>query len=229
MNSVARLITAVFVILLFSGCAQMGTKQESFPSMYTDKKPVTILVVPAINESTAADAGDLLNVTVAQPFTNHGYYVLPMPIVAHIFRNEGILEGTQLKGIPTSIFKDNFGADAVLFMTIESWDKNYAVLAANVVVGIEYVLLSTTSNEVLWSYEQQVVVDTSGGSGNLLADVISTALATGLTDYSSVARQVHAEAVKALPFGQYHPRSGTDGAERTVILEKQEAALAEGS
>jgi NAD(P)H-hydrate repair Nnr-like enzyme with NAD(P)H-hydrate dehydratase domain len=95
-------------------------------------------------------------------------------------------------------------------------------------VGIEYVLLSTTSNEVLWSYEQQVVVDTSGGSGNLLADVISTALATGLTDYSVVARQVHAEAVKALPFGKYHPRSGADGAERTVILEKQEAALAEG-
>ena len=46
MNSFAKLITAVFMMLLFSGCAQMGTKQESFPSMYTDKKPVTILVVP---------------------------------------------------------------------------------------------------------------------------------------------------------------------------------------
>jgi hypothetical protein len=41
--------------------------------MYTDKKPLSILVVPAINESTAADAADLLNVTVAQLFTNQGY------------------------------------------------------------------------------------------------------------------------------------------------------------
>jgi len=195
--------------------------------MYGEKKPLTILVVPAINESTAADAGDLLNVTVTQPFTNHGYYVLPMPIVASIFKNEGILEGTQLKGLPTEIFKNNFGADAVLFMTIESWDKNYAVLAANVTVGIEYVMLSTTTNEVLWSYEQVVVVDTSGSSGNIFADIIATAISTGLTDYSVVARQVHAEAVKALPFGNYHPRSGADGAERTVILAKKEGALAE--
>lgn len=222
-----KLIGAALAIVMLSGCAQMGTKQESYPSMYSPQKPVTIVAVPAINESTAADAGDLLNVTVAQPFTNHGYYVLPMPIVAKIFRNEGILEGTQVKGLPMQLFKQNFGADAVLFMTIESWDKNYAILAANVTVGIEYVLLSTTSNEVLWSYEQQVVVDTSGGSGNLLADVISTALATGLTDYSVVARQVHAEAVKALPFGKYHPRSGTDGAERTVILSKKEAAVSD--
>jgi hypothetical protein len=228
MNSFSKLIASALAMLLFTGCVQMGTKQDAFPSMYSDKKPVTIVVVPAINESTAADAGDLLNVTVAQPFTNHGYYVLPMPIIADIFRKEGIIEGDQVKGMPTEIFKENFGADAVLFMTIESWDKNYAVLAANVSVGIEYVLLSTTSNEVLWSYEQLVVVDTSGGSGNLLADVISTALATGLTDYAVVARQVHAEAVKALPFGQYHPRSGMDGAEKTVVLEKKEAALAEG-
>jgi hypothetical protein len=150
-----------------------------------------------------------------------------MPIVASIFKNEGILEGTQLKGLPTEIFKNNFGADAVLFMTIESWDKNYAVLAANVTVGIEYVMLSTTTNEVLWSYEQVVVVDTSGSSGNIFADIIATAISTGLTDYSVVARQVHAEAVKALPFGNYHPRSGADGAEKTVILAKKESALAE--
>lgn len=227
MNSIAKIISAGLAMLLFTGCVQMGTKQESFPSMYGEKKPLTILVVPAINESTAADAGDLLNVTVTQPFTNHGYYVLPMPIVANIFKNEGILEGTQLKGLPTEIFKNNFGADAVLFMTIESWDKNYAVLAANVTVGIEYVMLSTTTNEVLWSYEQVVVVDTSGSSGNIFADIIATAISTGLTDYSVVARQVHAEAVKALPFGNYHPRSGADGADRTVILAKKEGALAE--
>ena len=205
----------------------MGMKQDAFPSMYGPQKPVSILVVPAINESTAADAGDLLNVTVTQPFTNQGYYVMPMPIVAEIFRNEGIVEGTQIKGLPAELFKKNFGADAVLFMTIESWDKNYAILAANVTVGIEYVLLSTTSNEVLWSYEQVIVIDTSGGSGNILADIISTAIATGMTDYASVARQVHAHAITAMPFGKYHPRSGADGMDKTVVLAAKESAIAE--
>jgi len=222
-----RIITIILAVSFLSGCVEMGTKQDSFPSMYGPQKPVSILVVPAINESTAADAGDLLNVTVSQPFTNMGYYVVPMPIVADIFRNEGIIEGTQIKGLPTELFKTNFGADAVLFMTIESWEKNYAVIAGNVTVGIEYVLLSTTSNEILWSYEQVVVIDTSGGSGNIFADLISTAIATGMTDYASVARQVHARAVTAMPFGKYHPRSGADGLDKSVVIAAKESALAE--
>ena len=203
----------------------MGTKQDAYPSMYTDRKPVSMLIVPAINESTAADAGDLLNVTVTQPFSNHGYYVMPMPIVADIFRREGILEGAQVKGLPTSIFKKNFGADSVLFMTIESWDKNYAVLAGNVTVSIEYVLLSTETNEVLWSYDSTVVVDTSGSSGNIFADLIATAIATGIADYVPVAYQVHATASQALPFGKYHPKSGLDGMQKSVNLELKDEAL----
>ena len=220
-----RVITVSLIIVFLSGCAEMGTKQDAYPSMYTDRKPVSMLIVPAINESTAADAGDLLNVTVTQPFSNHGYYVMPMPIVADIFRREGILEGTQVKGLPTSIFKKNFGADSVLFMTFESWDKNYAVLAGNVTVSIEYVLLSTETNEVLWSYDSTVVVDTSGSSGNIFADLISTAIATGIADYVPVAYQVHATASQALPFGKYHPKSGLDGMQKSVNLELKDEAL----
>ena len=220
-----RVISISLIIFFLSGCAEMGTKQDAYPSMYTDRKPVSMLIVPAINESTAADAGDLLNVTVTQPFSNHGYYVMPMPIVADIFRREGILEGTQVKGLPTSIFKKNFGADSVLFMTIESWDKNYAVLAGNVTVSIEYVLLSTETNEVLWSYDSTVVVDTSGSSGNIFADLIATAIATGVADYVPVAYQVHATASGALPFVKYHPKSGLDGMQKSVNLELKDEAL----
>lgn len=220
-----RVISIGLIILVLSGCAEMGTKQDAYPSMYTDRKPVSMLIVPAINESTAADAGDLLNVTVTQPFSNHGYYVMPMPIVADIFRREGILEGTQVKGLPTSIFKKNFGADSVLFMTIESWDKNYAILAGNITVSIEYVLLSTETNEVLWSYDSTIVVDTSGSSGNIFVDLIATAVATGVADYVPVASQVHATALKALPFGKYHPKSGLDGMQKSVNLELKDEAL----
>lgn len=221
-----NLIAILTAAVLVSGCVpQTMTKRDAYPLMYSQQKPLTMLVVPAINESTAADAGDLLNVTVTQPFTNHGYYVMPVPIVADIFRREGVLEGTQVKGIPAQLFKKNFGADSVLFLTITAWDKNYIVLAANVTVAIEYVLISTETNEVLWSYQQQVVVDTSGSSGNLLADVISTAITTAVTDYVPIAAQVHAAAVRTLPYGKYHPRSGQDGAEQTVNVAAKEGAL----
>ncbi len=213
-----RSIIILLILAVLSGCGQMATKRSSYPLMYGDQKPASMLIVPAINESTAADAGDLLNSTISQPLSNHGYYVMPMPIVADIFRREGVIEGSQIKGLPTKMFKENFGADSVLFMTINSWDKNYVVIAGNVSVGISYVLIATETNEILWTYEQTVVVDTGGGSGNILAGIIATAIKTATTDYLPVAAQVHAQAFKALPLGEYHPRSGTDGEEKSVVV-----------
>lgn len=221
-----RSIIILLILAVLSGCGQMATKRSSYPLMYGDEKPASMLIVPAINESTAADAGDLLNSTISQPLSNHGYYVMPMPIVADIFRREGVIEGSQIKGLPTKMFKENFGADSVLFMTINSWDKNYAIIAGNVSVGISYVLIATETNEILWTYEQTVVVDTSGGSGgSILAGIISTAVKTATTDYLPVAAQVHAQAFKALPLGAYHPRSGTDGEEKSVVVALKDDAL----
>lgn len=224
MNKLAFLI---LILVVLTGCVlpPITTKQIAYPAMYTDNKPVSILVVPAINESTAADAGDLLNVTVTQPFANNGYYVMPVSIVSDIFKREGILEGTQVKGIPTSVFKNSFGADAVLFLTITEWDKFYAVIAGGVSVAIEYVLLSTETNEILWSYTQRVDVNTSGGSGNIIADLITTAISTAATSYVPIAFQVNEVAAKALPFGVYHPQSGIDGDEKVVNLDAKEKAV----
>jgi hypothetical protein len=228
MNKLLLLFLATVVL---SGCAGVpvtDTKRNSYPSMYSDQKPISMIIVPAINESTAANAGDLLNVTVTQPFANQGYYVMPVAIVSDIFKREGILEGTQIKGLPASMFKKNFGADSVLFLTITEWDKHYAVIAGNVSVGIEYVLLSTETNEVLWSYTQRVVVDTSGNAnsgGGILGALIVTAISTAVTDYVPIAFKVHESAVKALPYGKYHPKSGADGDDKVVNLSAKENAV----
>lgn len=223
----AKTAFGLLVLSLVTGCATtpIGTRAEAFPSMYTDKKPTSMLVVPAVNNSTAADAADLLNVTVAQPFVDHGYYVFPMPVITEIFQREGVIDGTQARSLPMGLFRKNFGADSVLFLTIDEWDKTYAVIAANITVGIQYVLVSTDSSEVLWSYRQKVVIDTSGSSGVLLVDIISTALNTAIADYVPVAAQVHARAVQGLPFGKYHPQSGADGALKTVDLSARDSAL----
>ena len=224
----ARAALGLLVLALATGCATtpIGTRADAFPAMYTDKKPTSMLVVPAINNSTAADAADLLNVTVAQPFVDHGYYVFPVPVVAEIFQREGVVEGAQARSLPMGLFRRNFGADSVLFLTIDEWDKSYAVIAANITVGIQYVLVSTDTSEVLWSYRQKVVIDTSGSSGIMLVDIISTAINTAIADYVPVAAQVHARAVQSLPFGRYHPQSGTDGALKTVDLSARDSATA---
>lgn len=211
-------------VLLLQGCISMETKKEAFPMMYPPyEQPISMVVVPAINKSTAADASELINSTLTMPFADNGYYILPISIVSEIFAKEGILEGSQIIGLPASVFKNNFGADSVLYITINKWDTNYLVLAANVTVGISYVLVSTHTDEILWSYDHQVVVDTAGdSSGFLLLDVVKTAVNTAMTDYIPIARQVNSAAVTTLPFGKYHPNIGTDGDMKVVSTDAKD-------
>jgi hypothetical protein len=221
-----RITLAISLMVLVTACAEIQTKGEAFPKMYSEtEKPISILVVPAINKSTAADAATLVNSTLTVPFVDNGYYVLPISIVSDIFEREGIVEGTQLKGVPLEVFKSNFGADSVLYITINKWDTNYVVIAANVVVGMSYVLVSTTDNEVLWSYEQEIVVDTSGDStGFIVADILKTAITTAMTDYIPIARRVNATAVATMPFGKYHPANGEDAAMKVVLKNAKDKA-----
>lgn len=214
-----RFITTIAIALLMTGCVSTTTKQAAFPEMYSDVDRQTILVVPVINETTAAEAPELLNATIAQPLANKGYYVLPVPIVSNIFQESGIIDGSQLKGIPFNTYKDKFGADSVLFIKLKTWETNYMVISGNVTVGMEYVLVSAETNNVLWSYQNTFVLDTSGSSGNLIADIIVTAVSTAVTDYVPVARRVHANAVTTLPVGKYHPKYLKDGADKNVIPE----------
>jgi hypothetical protein len=221
-------LTLIAILALFvSSCAEIETKSQAFPKMYSEtEKPLSIVVVPAINNSTAADAANLVNSTLTIPFADNGYYVLPISIVSEIFKKEGIIEGSQIQNVPAEVFKKSFGADSVLYITINKWDTNYVVVAANVTVGMSYVLVSTSSNEVLWSYDQQIVIDTSGGSsGFILLDIVQTAINTAMTDYIPIARQVNSTAVATMPFGNYHPNVGLDAEEKVVLKSAREKAI----
>ena len=222
-----KLIIILTTLALFAGCAsnQWQTKIQAFPAMYDERQPLTIVVVPAINNTTAANASNYFNVTITEPISNKGYYPMPVEIVRDIFLKEGIVDSNMIKGMPTSIFKQNFGSDAVLFVTINKWDTTYAVLAANVSVGMEYVLLSTTTNEILWQYSSTIVVDTAGqSSGFILADIINTAITTAITDYVPIAKNVNLQAFVALPHGQYSKQHRMDGDQNVVYKVLKEAA-----
>ena len=83
-------------------------------------------------------------------------------------------------------------------------------------VGSDFELISTTRNQLLWAYRNVVVINTSGSSGNLIADIISTAIATAMVDYVPVARQVNQSVIATLPVGKYHSRFGIDAGDKVV-------------
>lgn len=219
-------LTLIFAASLFlASCGTTTqTKFNAYPAMYDDRQPLSVLVIPAINKTTAADATDYFNVTITEPLSNTGYYTMPVEIVKDIFLKEGVVDSAMIKGMPTSIFRKNFGVDAVLFVTINSWDKNYAVVAGNVTVSMEYVMLSTDSNEIIWQYSATQVVDTTAqSSGFIIADLISTALTTATTDYVPIAKQVNYQAFAGLPHGKYSTLHRADG-EQEILVSLKDAA-----
>jgi len=198
------------LILLLSGCVSNTTKGQAYPEMYNEK-PVSILVVPAINHSTAADAPILYGSTINEPLSNAGFYVLPIEVTDRFLRNEGLAEGEMLKDIPPQKFAEPFGADAVLYVTIDKWDTNYYVIGGNVTVGASFVMKSCKTGTVLWSYKDEIPVNTSGdGNNGLLVALIQTAIATGMQDYVPVARNVNLMTLKSIPYGKYHKKHDKD-------------------
>ncbi len=190
-------------IFLLSGCgSKILSKEDAYPKMYSER-PVSILVVPAINESSAADAPDLYSSTINEPLSNAGFYVLPIEVTNNFLRNEGLTDGAQIKNVPPQKFAEIFGADAVFYATIKSWDTDYYVVAGSVKVGIQYELVSCITGETLWRNEKEITVDTSSGADGYLG-VVLTALETATQDYVPIARDVNIQALNYIPLGKYN-------------------------
>ncbi len=188
-----------------------------------EEQPVSILILPPINESTAADSKEYYSTTIQEPLTYKGYYTFPYPLTAEILKMEGIYDSELLIDVPLSKFKEYFGADAVLFTRIKKWDVSYIVISSTLTVSVDCELKSTKSDQVLWKYNGTVVVDLSGGVGGgsaagLIAKVVVAAINTAIADYVPYARQANYRALSTLPYGKYHPKYQTDQAEQFVDL-----------
>ncbi|MCK6541691.1 DUF799 domain-containing protein [bacterium] len=211
-----KYITIGSLCILMMSCAPMIKKQEFAPKMYVEH-PVTILVLPPINKSTAADAKEYYTTTVAEPLTNSGYYVYPLEVVNDILKQEGLFETESYAHIPPQKFKDFFNADAVLYVTILQWNTSYYVTGGNVSVKVACELKSTKTGEVLWFYDDVVVVNTSGDSGGngglagFLIQAATTAIKTATQDYVPLAKEVNQKIFLAMPYGKYHPQFNKDG------------------
>lgn len=203
------IITIVPVIFL-SACVAptLVTKESEFPGMYIEK-PKSLLIMPPINLSTAADAKDYYSTTVEMPIAFQGYYTLPYEITSEVLKQQGVYDSELVYDMPLNKFYEYFGADAVLFTKIKKWDTSYVVVSSSLTVSIDAEIKSTKTSQVLWKYNGTVIVDLSGGNGGglvgLLASAIVTAINTASADYTTYARQANGRFVGTIPVGPYHP------------------------
>lgn len=201
------IIAALSVGMLFVSCGT--TKIEQSPLMY-EEKPVSILVMPPINQSTNVDAKDYFYSTLAKPMCEEGYYIFPTFLSLYTLQRESAYDSELFINKDISKFGQKFGADVLLFTVIKSWNKS--ALKADVEVNIDYIFKSTKTNEIVFVKNAEIIVDTAvdtglGGGIGLLANILATSIKTAATDYVKVARTCNFYALEnVVPYGPYHPK-----------------------
>ena len=128
MKKLIKITTILGIVALLFSCGSLKTKLSEYPELYNEK-PKTVLILPPINNSTAADAKDLLRTTIAPALAEKGYYVLPVEPIFDFLKLNGaysIAETSEV--LPLDKFSSIFDADAVLMISINKWDKNYYYL-----------------------------------------------------------------------------------------------------
>lgn len=208
MKSIKALI-ALVAALLVTGCAAPVAKTDL--SAFQSAKPRSILVVPAVNKSLDVDAPNYLLTTLSLPLAEKGFYVFPVHTAKTVLEQEGFYEGEVVHQQQPEALAKLFGADAVLYVTINRWDAQYAVFATTVTVNFDYRMVSKDGIE-LWSANKQMQYtpqnqNTGQPLGNLIAAAVSAALTRAAPNYMPLAYmandQVFINGPTAIPDGPY--------------------------
>ena len=206
-----RLLTASVLVLCLVGAttafSQELTRQGNYPKMY-DAKPSVIVVMPPINQTTTVDAKEYFYFTVNTALCEAGYYVVSPFLAMEMFKAESAYDSELfLERGDLDVFRKIFNADALLFTTINGWEKSK--LAGKITVEVDYLLRSVATGEKLFERSGRLTLDTSvnsgGGAGmfGALIDIMATALSTTETGKIRAARNCNYFIFRDVPRGSY--------------------------
>ena len=199
------------VALIMSSCAQQITRGEQYPKMY-EEKPLSIVVMPPINQTEHVEAKDYFYTTMYTPLCEKGYYVYSPMLTMEMFQSESAYDAELFIEGDLSQFQNVLGADAAMFTIIKSWKRNN--VGGKVTAGVEYILRSTVTGETLYKREGLITVDTSisGGSSGIgaLVGLIATAINTAATDKVIAGRKCTAFVLSDMPVGKYSSMHNQD-------------------
>ncbi len=211
------LVLLLFTTGLLNGCATTSkiTKAEYYSKLY-NQHPKSILVLPAVNTTTAVEATDHFRYTITRPLAERGYYVFPVHLVDGFFKSENLYDAAIIRDIPVSKLREVFNPDAILYVDINAWDTGYKVVDSHVDVGLSFSLIDAETENEIWAtnayaYSYQGL-DGSNGLVGLVVSAVAVAANTG-TDYTKLANVANAAGMSHLPCGIYDPNYKKDGEE----------------
>jgi len=201
----------LLVAALAAACAQPAKKDYS---KLVSSNPRALLVVPVVNKSVDVDAADYFLSTLSVPLAERGYYVFPVNLVKRMLEDDGLADASLVHGTDPVRLCALFGADAVLFVTIEQWTAKYLFLTTQVTVEFDYVLKDGRTGEELWKDHETGVYSSDSGGGGLAGAIAAAIVAKAAPNYMPLARRANATAMgypgPGFPAGPYRPEYRKD-------------------
>ena len=202
----------VLVVMSLTGCVPPSVKHDM--SAFQAAAPRSILVVPTINKSLDVDAPNYVLSTLPVPLAEKGYYVFPVNTTKYVLEQEGMYEADRIHTQPTESLAKLFGADAVLYVTINRWDAAYAFIAATVTVDFDYRMVSKDGTEIWKEHKTMQYSPQNNNSGSplamLIGAVINAAITRAAPNYMPLTQQANQQVFvlgqNALTDGPYRPK-----------------------
>ena len=206
-----KLIGIIMAVMSLASCSTPTTLSQQYPGMY-EEKPLSIAIMPPINQTTHAEAKDYFYTTMYMPLCEKGYYVYSPYLTMEMFQQESAYDAEMFLEADLTPFRNVLDADAAMFTIIKDWRRNN--VGGMLTVKVEYILRSTKTGQTLYTREGEITVDTSidGGSGGFgaLVGMIATAINTAATDKVVAGRKCTAFVLTDLPAGKYSPMHEKD-------------------
>ncbi len=164
-----------FLILILTFACSCAAKVDY--ALYRSRLPRAVLVLPPLNSSTTVEATYIYLSTASRPLAEAGYYVFPVAVIDAFMKENGLPTPDEMHGVSLNKIKEVFGADAVLYITIEEWGQKYHVISSSTVVRASVRLVDVETGATLWTGKAQAVRDSgAGGQGGIIVALIAAAV-----------------------------------------------------
>ena len=149
MNRRLLSLLVMLAALYLSGCTTTGQKPYDYTA-FNQSKPRSILVLPPVNNSPDVSATYGVYPWVTFPLAESGYYVIPVSLVDETLKANGVTVANEAHDISLDKLREIFGADAVLYLTIEQYGASYQVVSSDLTVWIKARLVDSKTGTLLW-------------------------------------------------------------------------------
>ena len=157
-------------LLWLSACSTPSAKPDQ--SDFRNSKPKSILVLPPVNLSPDIRGSLTFLSTVTRPLSEAGYYVFPVAMVDATFKENGLPLADDIHDAPLSKLQSIFGADAVLYITVEKFGSSYVVIDSQTVVSAKARLVDARTGTLLWKGQASASDAEGRDNNNGLAGVL---------------------------------------------------------